>query len=508
MDGQLSPTANSEAAAAPRSSGSHPEVPVTAAAPATAPVDFVTPLSLKIPRIKTAHDASAGEFHASWEVLPRQWELSDFQPIEKLYRGYASKVYLAKDNGKIRKQGPNGEQISLPGDGRLVVLKVYDLLRLSPLTKYQLDREVRLHSSLQHENIVDLIATFTQADFRILVQSYAEGGDLYNHLRKQRVRMGEKKLVQMVLKPCLSALMYLHSKNIVHRDIKPENLLLDKGVIKLADFGLSINLSEENAVTRAGTLDYMAPEVLVCPLKRLPTDYKDMPNLAYSAKVDSWSMGVLAYELMTGHSPYQQRDETALLFAINNQPIRFSSGMTAMARDWLLRAFDKNAGTRASIGELLNHPWIAAHGRRSSVVLTQSPPLTDLAQEGSATPDAYGHGRVALDHKTIAHVRGEEAKLRPSGSLSPAVMGIRLQDDTPSGCRSPAALQMGTGGNTPTALARPHPTSQTLSRNSASSQSPRSSSPLAPFRSARDETPVVQLSGLHPARSTDLNASK
>ena len=40
-----------------------------------------------------------------WTQVPRQWELSDFQPIEKLYRGYASKVYLAKDNGKIRLKG-------------------------------------------------------------------------------------------------------------------------------------------------------------------------------------------------------------------------------------------------------------------------------------------------------------------------------------------------------------------------------------------------------------------
>ena len=71
--------------------------------------------------------------------------------------------------------GPNAEERVLPGTGALVVLKVYDLLRLSPLTTYQLEREVRLHSSVKHENIVNLIAAFTQSDFRILVQSYAHG---------------------------------------------------------------------------------------------------------------------------------------------------------------------------------------------------------------------------------------------------------------------------------------------------------------------------------------------
>jgi Protein kinase domain len=90
-------------------------------------------------------------------------------------------------------------------------------------------------------------ALCVQTDFCILVQDYAAHGDLYSHLRKQRLRFTEKRLVQLVMQPCLDALAYLHSKNIVHRDIKPENLLL-------ADFGLSVSTDDENPVTRAGAL--------------------------------------------------------------------------------------------------------------------------------------------------------------------------------------------------------------------------------------------------------------
>lgn len=63
---------------------------------------------------------------------------------------------------------------------------------------------------------------------------------------------------------CWHVLQYLHTRAIIHRDIKPENILFNSDMtLKLADFGLAIDLRRERAVTRAGTLDYMAPEVRV-----------------------------------------------------------------------------------------------------------------------------------------------------------------------------------------------------------------------------------------------------
>lgn len=99
---------------------------------------------------------------SDWVPMRREHQLSDFRPIKKLYRGYASKVYLAEDMGKETQVGPGGQQVTVPRSGKRVVLKVYDLLRLSPLTKYQLDREIRLHSKVSHKHIIGLQAAFSQ----------------------------------------------------------------------------------------------------------------------------------------------------------------------------------------------------------------------------------------------------------------------------------------------------------------------------------------------------------
>jgi serine/threonine protein kinase len=72
------------------------------------------------------------------------------------------------------------------------------------------------------------------------------------------------------------------------------------------DFGLSIDLGQERAVTRVGTLDYMAPEVVVCPDKAHPQEHKDNSKLWYDFAVDVWAAGILAYELVCGKAPFDK----------------------------------------------------------------------------------------------------------------------------------------------------------------------------------------------------------
>ncbi|KXZ49404.1 hypothetical protein GPECTOR_21g630 [Gonium pectorale] len=222
-------------------------------------------------------------------------------------------------------------------------------------------REIELHHKLVHPNIVQLYGAFLDGDRIVLVQEYAARGDLFHLLRQLGGRMTEPQVSELVMRPFLEAMAYLHSQGICHRDIKPENILYtDK-----ADFGVSIDLNQERAVTRAGTVDYMAPEVTRCPLKALPTDNKDDESLAYTSAVDVWAAGVLAYELLLGFTPAVAPQQAAMGMAPPLLPASASGGppfptsMSGGARRFILAALSPDPGDRPTAMELLRHGWIA-----------------------------------------------------------------------------------------------------------------------------------------------------
>jgi len=93
-----------------------------------------------------------------------------------------------------------------------------------------------------------------------------------------------------------SAILFLHTNDLIHRDLKPENILLDENNnVKLCDFGWCVELKEDDAPrkTFCGTYEYMAPEIV-----------KETP---YDKSVDIWSLGILLYELLHGYSPFRVR---------------------------------------------------------------------------------------------------------------------------------------------------------------------------------------------------------
>lgn len=144
--------------------------------------------------------------------------------------------------------------------------------------------------------VVRLIEVLTDGVYTYIVTDLLEGGDLLN--RVERSTLTERDLA-LVFGQIVRAVRHMHSLNVVHRDLKPENICFvsnDGPQIRIIDFGFAqcLNSSNEKMSKSCYTLDYAAPEVLGI-----------FNGQTYTKACDVWSIGVLLYTLVCGHTPFR-----------------------------------------------------------------------------------------------------------------------------------------------------------------------------------------------------------
>ena len=181
-------------------------------------------------------------------------------------------------------------------DGTMLCLKEVNVRNADAKTKESVLQEVQLmKETCNHPNIVHLCGSWV--DHRcmyILMELCVNALDkvIEEHsLAKKRFTAGK---VKQWLEDLTDAVRYLHDVlKIMHRDIKPANILLDSlGTLKLADFGLGKKLGVDGlALTYVGTPLYMSPE--------------QCTGHSYTKAADVWALGVVFYELMSGHTPWE-----------------------------------------------------------------------------------------------------------------------------------------------------------------------------------------------------------
>ncbi|KXZ46043.1 hypothetical protein GPECTOR_47g318 [Gonium pectorale] len=328
--GPASATAAVAAAAPPPSAA---ELPTVTSAPAAAMA------------VTAAVDTADVTFHprrAPVAAAPTESSLGDSDG-GRLYKGANSAVYKAVCN-----------RSGLP-----VALKVYFMNRVPEAVLHMLCREIEIHAAAVHPNIIALYGAFQTEKHLVMVMEYAARGDLFGlHRSMPSRRLNEQGLMELVVKPLLDALSYLHRRGICHRDIKPENVFFTSDWrLKLGDFGVSINLARERAVTRAGTACYMAPEVSRCPLKYKADDNKDDPALAYGTACDIWGVGILAYELLVGFTPLTPVNHNGAAISAKRALI-FPSGASEACRDFVAWALSERPEDRPTALQLSCHPWL------------------------------------------------------------------------------------------------------------------------------------------------------
>jgi TonB family protein len=206
---------------------------------------------------------------------------------------------------------------------RAVALKVLppEFLR-DHTSARRFETEARVIASLEHPNIVPIYASGIESGIPWMSMRLLAGNNL-GVLLEQR-RLAPLEAVQL-LRQVAAALDYAHAHGVVHRDIKPSNILLDgSGAACVADFGLAQMMESGHRLTQTGILTgtprYMAPEQALG--KRV------------DHRCDIYSLGIVAYEMLSGATPFTSDSPVALLLQHVNDPLPLPAGLSSASR-WM-----------------------------------------------------------------------------------------------------------------------------------------------------------------------------
>ncbi|KAJ6562813.1 CAMK/CAMKL/Kin4 protein kinase [Mycena vulgaris] len=279
----------------------------------------------------------------------------------------------------------------------------------------KVEREIEVLRTLKHPNIVRLYDVIETDKYIGIIIEYASGGELFDHIlahRYLRERDASKLFSQLI-----SGVWYIHQKKIVHRDLKLENLLLDRhrNVI-ITDFGFA-NRFEHRAddlmQTSCGSPCYAAPELVISE------------GLYVGSAVDIWSCGVILYAMLAGYLPFDDDpanpdgDNINLLYKyIVNTPLSFPEYISDEARDLLKMMLVPDPRKRASLANVMRHPWLAAY---------------HLPPADPAIPAAFGRTVEELERAAMEqHQLKRLAYQRQMRAASPTAPMVRAQTLTQS----------------------------------------------------------------------------
>ncbi|RYC62945.1 hypothetical protein CHU98_g3252 [Xylaria longipes] len=260
---------------------------------------------------------------------------------KKIGQGASGSVYVAKvKEGAV---SPVARDVLRSfGSRAQVAIKQMDLAHQP--RKELIVNEIMVMKDSKHRNIVNFLDAFLRNNNSELwvVMEYMEGGALTDVIDNNPV-ITEEQISTICLEVSLALYPHLHSQNIIHRDIKSDNVLLDaRGNVKIK--------TKSKRATMVGTPYWMAPEVV--------------KQKEYGPKVDIWSLGIMAIEMIESEPPYLNEEPLKALYLIatNGTPrLKKPEKLSKELKAFLSVCLCVDVKSRASADELLQHDFLK-HG--------------------------------------------------------------------------------------------------------------------------------------------------
>merc|ERR1719431_1511592 len=212
-------------------------------------------------------------------------------------------------------------------------------------------KEIDIMNQLHHNKLINLHDAFEDDDEMVLIFEFLSGGELFERITAEGHVMSEAVVINYMRQIC-EGLKHMHEQNIIHLDIKPENIMCKTKIsadVKLIDFGLATKIDPNEVVkVSTGTAEFAAPEIV----ERQPVGFF----------TDMWSVGVLAYVLLSGLSPFAGDNDIETLKNVKACDWDFDEEVFANvsneAKDFIKLLLMKSTDKRMTAHECLMHAWL------------------------------------------------------------------------------------------------------------------------------------------------------